>query len=430
MSKEKVVGTIYKGKELHIQIPGISHNLSRTVTDVYVQINVPSGVEFKDAKLEYGIFDSQNSLWHIPSIFENQAITGDFFYTVTDECKSKFSFSFNIKSVESCSGCINFAYDCIDLIGYSCCDIANCNFTRLSAGQEDIVCPVDFSGGPLNPPENPLEGEVYIETFQTCYAIWTYENGDWVLNNTPEEPTGSISEITGTIVGHKIATHDNQVDPPVDINETITNYVSSIVGGHQIGLYHREDAGIVDIRETITEINNTVVGHKIADHTSEDGTVEDINETVTDYSNLVVSGNKIGEHTNEEGTVTDVEETITSLAENTDLSLTYTDEAGTPVTSTSPMVKPVRYENTDYVVNGTTDYTIFGGGACESITLPDPALVPEGRIFNIKQGQKTGNFITITAANGGTIDEVASYQFSVIYESISVQRFSTGYLII
>lgn len=429
MSKTINIGTTYKGKEISIIANGIKNETPIPVEKVVISIDVPSGVAFKSASIPYGSFNPTTQKWTIDILYPDKEPIGEFRYEITNECLSQFVFTLTIDSEYSCQSCDDAVSFCYVVVGTSCCELSRCKFTRVSFESVDAPC-LESPVAPVSPPAEPIEGEMYVEVYQDCETWWQYVEGVWVLINNPTSPSGTISQVTPVVSGQVIATHDNGVDPPVDIEESVINVTGVITGGHSIANIIDETGAPHNIRETITEFNNTVAGHKIADFTDEANGVTDINETVTAYSNLVVSGNKIGEHTNEEGTVTDVEETITSLAENTDLSLTYTDEAGTPITSTSPMVKPVRYESADYVVNGTTDYTIFGGGACESITLPDPALVPEGRIFNIKQGQKTGNFITVTAANGGTIDEVAFYQFTVIYESISVQRFSTGYIII
>ena len=80
----------------------------------------------------------------------------------------------------------------------------------------------------------------------------------------------------------------------------------------------------------ISSVTATIVGNKIAEHNNGNGLVIDVNETITTLS---LNGNNI-EYVNENGDLSSIPlssaETLTSLIDNLNGTITYTDELGNP----------------------------------------------------------------------------------------------------
>lgn len=101
----------------------------------------------------------------------------------------------------------------------------------------------------------------------------------------------TLTEITNTILGHKIADYTDELGVTKAINETITEVLATLLVGHKIAEYINENGVNTVINETITELNPTVsTGHKIADYTNEDGVTIDLNETITEFSQNTTTG--------------------------------------------------------------------------------------------------------------------------------------------
>lgn len=131
--------------------------------------------------------------------------------------------------------------------------------------------------------------------------------------------------------------------------ETTTNIVNNNNGSFT---YTNEDNVSVTWAETVTTVTNTIVGNKIADYTSEDGTITSINESVT---TMVDNLDGTYTYTNEAGTavivpvsssptpihITLADSDITIAMDNTTAPATttniksYHDTVVTPILSTS-----------------------------------------------------------------------------------------------
>lgn len=139
----------------------------------------------------------------------------------------------------------------------------------------------------------------------------------------------TITTITNTIAGNRIATYTNELGVAVDINETVTSIINRIAG-HVIGTYLDENGAPSDIRETITTISGTNVGNQIATYTNESGTVLDINETVTNFQNT--DSNTL-QYTNENGVNQTVDIFLRQISGNNELAF--------PDDTVIPIVAPV-----------------------------------------------------------------------------------------
>lgn len=363
--RKKPIGTIYEGKIVWVQAVGIENKTGERIETAYLDITVPSGVEFYEARIPYGSFSQDKMRWTFTIPAATSGITAEFGFTITNDCLSSFEFNFDLSSPADCTSCAEEKKDCVLLEGYACCDFTACGFSIVNVGSEDLDCP-ESPVAPVNPPANPVESEYYFEVFNTCEAWWKYENGSWVLLNTPAAPEGSVSTIANTIAGNPIAVHDNGAIQTT-INETITQITNVIAGGHQICIYV-DEAG-----------NNRAV-----------------------------------------------RETVCTLVNNGDGTYTFTNENGDTVDFFTSSRSPIREEFSDYIVTNA-DGTILANTGCTSITLPD-ATTNEGKIFRIKELKSSG-FTTVDTVVGN-IDGQVAFVFSSQYESITVQSNGLNYLIV
>lgn len=143
-----------------------------------------------------------------------------------------------------------------------------------------------------------------------------------------------VTEINGTIVGHKIGTYTNEDSVAVDINETITELVQTVTSGQILATYTNEDGADVEIfapNDVVTTVANTISGHKIGDYTNEAAASIDINETVTAVTQIVTAGDLLATYTDENGADTEIyapKDVITAITDTFagHLIATYTNE--------------------------------------------------------------------------------------------------------
>lgn len=138
------------------------------------------------------------------------------------------------------------------------------------------------------------------------------DNNDGTLTYTSEDGSTTVIDLNIDVNVANLS-YDN-VTKVITLTETDSTI-------HTINI-----SDLIDV-ETVTTITNTVAGNKIADYTNENGAVVPINETVTGVTNTV-TGHKIGDYTNESGAVQPINETVTGLA-LVGSNLEYTKEDGT-----------------------------------------------------------------------------------------------------
>ena len=107
-------------------------------------------------------------------------------------------------------------------------------------------------------------------------------NQAWVEALIPDE---SIS-VTNVVNGHRIATITNEDSVSVDIDEVVTTLVDNgdktFTYTNELGVPSTFDAGAT---ESLTTVTNTITGKRIATYTNENGAIVNINETVTTLTN-------------------------------------------------------------------------------------------------------------------------------------------------
>jgi hypothetical protein len=163
--------------------------------------------------------------------------------------------------------------------------------------------------------------------------------------------TQTVTTITGTKTGSKIATYTNESGVAVDINETITSLQTFSITGNVITLEYVAEDGLTTTKtvtvpsDVVTTITNAVTGHKIADYTNESGTVVSINETVTSIGTITydsITGVLTIPYTDENSTVnsktvtiptalnvlTTVQPTPASIGNTTNLNSVFKDASG------------------------------------------------------------------------------------------------------
>lgn len=91
---------------------------------------------------------------------------------------------------------------------------------------------------------------------------------------------------------------------------------------------------------------------------------------------------------------------------------------------------PLRSQNTDAILT-VNDYTILMDASLgnRTVTLPNASTVT-GIIYNIKKTDSSGNFVTITATGGQTIDGNGTFALTVQYQSITIQSDGSNWFII
>jgi len=191
---------------------------------------------------------------------------------------------------------------------------------------------------------------------------FTHEGGAVTTLDVGDMET--LTSVTNTVAGNRIATYINEDGITFDVNETVTALVDNGDGTftftHEDGLDTVISAASI---ETLTTVTNTVAGNRIATYTDEDGVTFDVNEsvttlvdngdgtftfigedgipstlsvaaleTLTTVTNLLTVGNRIGTYTDEDGNTFDLNESISDLADNNNGTFTYTNELGVPTT--------------------------------------------------------------------------------------------------
>ncbi len=190
---------------------------------------------------------------------------------------------------------------------------------------------------------------------------FTHEGGSATTIDAASLET--LTSIAQLVTGNTIATYTDEDGGVWDIDETITMLVDN---GDGTFTFTHEGGGTTTLDaaslETLTTVTNTVPGSRIATYTDEDGVSWDINETITalvdngdgtftftheddstttlDASSLetlttvaqLVTGNTIATYTDEDGNTFNIDESVTTLVDNGDQTFTYTNEAGVPAT--------------------------------------------------------------------------------------------------
>jgi len=157
--------------------------------------------------------------------------------------------------------------------------------------------------------------------------IGTYTNEDGVIVDFNESITSLVDNGDGTLT----FTQEGGGTQTIDIGANIANLetltaITNTIAGNRIATYTDEDGNTWDINETITTIVDN--GDGSFDFTNENGDTVTFTETLTTLTNFLTSGNQIGTYTNEDGVIVDFNESITSLVDNGDGTLTFTQEGG------------------------------------------------------------------------------------------------------
>lgn len=169
------IGTIYRGKEICVQIAGIKNNSENPVEDVYVDITVPPGLTFQSANLNtVGSFDLATNRWNLGTLLGYQEVLGEFCYIVDDECLETFEFVFEIDSLQKCTGCLGQKQHCEILNGYSCCYLTKCGRTKpfvtktasyIIDETEDYTIQADINCSLIELPDpTSIKGRIFVIT--------------------------------------------------------------------------------------------------------------------------------------------------------------------------------------------------------------------------------------------------------------------------
>jgi len=90
----------------------------------------------------------------------------------------------------------------------------------------------------------------------------------------------------------------------------------------------------------------------------------------------------------------------------------------------SIVLSSVSSKSADYTVVEVDSIIEVTGGSAVTITLPDAAVLPSGKVFNIK---RLGSATVTIDTGGGTIDGSVTQSLTAIYENLTVYSNGTNY---
>lgn len=145
-------------------------------------------------------------------------------------------------------------------------------------------------------------GDSSVKVEQNLNDIGISLNEQWLYNFILNSDIETITNISNTVTGKRIATYTNESGVSQNINETVT----SLVDNNNGSFTYTNENGVavsyyVSSTQTQTNITNTIIGKRIGTYTNEAGNTKDINETVTSLSNTSLN---TFQYTNENGVVT------------------------------------------------------------------------------------------------------------------------------
>ena len=214
--------------------------------------------------------------------------------------------------------------------------------------------------------------------------------------------SGALNCVTGILT--LTLTDSSTVD--IDLScliETVTT-VTNTIAGNKIATYTNEDGTVYDIFETVTNLTVDLVNDEIK-YTQEDGTVQTYSlekylPTTSVLTQIVSAGNKIAIHMNGDGTTVDLFESVTTLAQTGNV-LTYTNESGTAVNiDLTPYLDNLVVISA--AINCTTGIITFTKSDASTFTL-DVSCLQETitTLVNTVAGNKIG---TYTNEAGAIVD--------------------------
>lgn len=141
MIKDINIPIICPGTVLEIPVEEIL--VTANAIDFAIVVTVPAGVTFSHAVLPKGSYDAGTDTWNVGSVTNGELIQGLLYYTVVDDSKAPFEFSFTIGTSEVCEGY------CVKVSGLTCYQLSCCE-SAVQARDSDLVAPPGQAVGPIN----------------------------------------------------------------------------------------------------------------------------------------------------------------------------------------------------------------------------------------------------------------------------------------
>lgn len=138
------IGLYGIGTEFCIHLDNIGNDSDENIHNVAINVKVPSGVAYSKSNLQQGSYDPVRSTWDVGTLIKKSDIVGTMCFTVTDDTKGPFTFTFDIGTTGGCKGCDDDAMFCVTAEGVSCKDAAKCvgssfyTTTETATGSTDV----------------------------------------------------------------------------------------------------------------------------------------------------------------------------------------------------------------------------------------------------------------------------------------------------
>ena len=143
------IGLYGIGTEFCIHLDNIGNDSDENIHDVMINVKVPDGVKFSRANLQQGKYNALTDTWEVGTLIKKTDIVGSICYTVEDDTKGPFTFTFDIGTGTSCKGCGDDRIFCVMVIGDSCTDVAKCAGAGFYLDEEYQTGRTDLDGKPI-----------------------------------------------------------------------------------------------------------------------------------------------------------------------------------------------------------------------------------------------------------------------------------------
>lgn len=137
-SRNYNLGIIYTGQTICVPIDNITNNSGVTATDVIVKLkSIPDGLEYASSQLSRGTYDINSRIWTIGTMSPKETLSGLLCFTVLDDSKEPYGFTFIVGLSEYCETCEEQNSYCVTVSGISCTDLAACGTIMIQGIYDD-----------------------------------------------------------------------------------------------------------------------------------------------------------------------------------------------------------------------------------------------------------------------------------------------------
>lgn len=160
------IGLICVGSEICIPIENVNNKSTSSVTNVYVDVDIPNGLLYKSHSMGQGSYDSSTKRWTIGTMHPQQILQGQICFTVVEDCLEPYVFTFTVNSQDGCEDaeCFEDNIWCVNANGWSCCELKKCDPDI--ARPNYFVIPQNDIDYPINVSSNDAECPAGTPTYE------------------------------------------------------------------------------------------------------------------------------------------------------------------------------------------------------------------------------------------------------------------------